>query len=80
MIPVGFGSKSVSTHPLTILPVSVAPMQIHKAAFGDYNESIGGANDLDAFMNMAKSRALHTWDERYTAKLINAFIRAGYAQ
>jgi len=44
----------------------------------DYNESIGGSDSFDAFMNAAKKRPLQTWDPAYTAVEINRYIRAGY--
>lgn len=46
---------------------------------GDYNQSLGGANSYDEFMQVAKSRKLQTWDDRYTAASVNRFIRAGYS-
>ncbi|SMF65765.1 hypothetical protein SAMN02745866_04227 [Alteromonadaceae bacterium Bs31] len=45
---------------------------------GDYNESLGGKNSFDEFMETALNRPLQTWDERYTADKINAYIRAGF--
>ena len=45
---------------------------------GDYHQSIGGSNDFDAFMNVVLNRPVGTWDERYEAKSINAYIRAGF--
>lgn len=47
---------------------------------GDYNESLGGANSFDAFMETVKNRSLQQWDERYTAKEINKYIRAGFGR
>ena len=44
----------------------------------DYNESIGGSDSFDAFMNAAKERPLQTWDSAYTAVEINRYIRAGF--
>ena len=44
----------------------------------DYNESIGGSDSFDAFMNAAKERPLQTWDPAYTAVEINRYIRAGF--
>ena len=46
----------------------------------DYNASLGGARDFDEFMNIVKSRPLHTWDDRYSAKSINAYIREGFSK
>lgn len=44
----------------------------------DYNEHIGGANDIDGFMDVAKNREVGTWDTDYTAIAVNSFVRAGY--
>lgn len=45
---------------------------------GDYNQSLGGSNDFDEFMNTVKERPLQTWDARYSAQSINDFIREGF--
>lgn len=47
---------------------------------GRYNQSLGGANSFDAFMDVVRNRPLQTWDERYTAKSINNYIRAGFGR
>lgn len=44
----------------------------------DYNQSLGGDSSFEDFMKTVKSRGLQTWDERYTAKSINSYIRAGF--
>jgi hypothetical protein len=46
----------------------------------DYNQSLGGAHSFDEFMEKVKSRQLQQWDERYTAKSINQYIRAGFGR
>ena len=46
----------------------------------DYNEFLGGENDFDQFMNTVKNRPVGTWDVRYTARAINAYIRAGFLE
>lgn len=45
---------------------------------GSYNQSLGGANSFEAFMDVVLNRAPATWDERYTASAINKYIRAGF--
>lgn len=45
----------------------------------DYNESLGGANDFDEFMNIVLDRPLQTWYPAHEAQAINAYIRAGFA-
>ncbi len=46
----------------------------------DYNESLGGDNSFDSFMNVVLNRPIGTWSEELSAKSINTFIRNGYAQ
>jgi hypothetical protein len=46
----------------------------------DYNKSLTGKKDFDAFMNTVKSRQVGTWDTRYTAAAINNYIRAGFGK
>jgi len=43
-----------------------------------YNRTLGGAVSFDGFMNTVKRRSINTWDRRYEAKSINAYIRAGF--
>ena len=43
-----------------------------------YNRSLGGNESYDEFMETVTSRPLGTWDVRYTAREINAYIRAGF--
>lgn len=44
-----------------------------------YHASIGGASSLDAFLARARTQSRATWDARYTAAAVNAYIRAGFA-
>jgi hypothetical protein len=44
----------------------------------DYNKSLGGEKDFDAFMDKVKSRPLGTWDVRYSASAINQYVREGF--
>ena len=44
----------------------------------DYNESLGGSNDFDEFMDRVKNREVGAWDFADEAISINAYIRAGY--
>lgn len=44
----------------------------------DYHASIGAVPTFDAFMDIVKSRSIQSWDERYSAKAVNAYIRAGF--
>ncbi|WP_347329649.1 Ig-like domain-containing protein [Marinimicrobium locisalis] len=46
----------------------------------DYNASLGGVRNFDAFMQVVLTRPLQTWDERYTAYSINDYIRAGFGR
>lgn len=43
-----------------------------------YNASLGGASSMEAFLEIAMSRPWGTWDHRYTAQAINAYIREGF--
>jgi len=45
---------------------------------GSYNRSLGGSSSFDAFMNTVKNRSINTWNIRYEAKSVNAYIRAGF--
>lgn len=47
---------------------------------GSYNETLGGANSFDDFMNVVLNRPVGTWDSKYTASAINKYIRAGFTQ
>lgn len=44
----------------------------------DYNATLTGTKDFNAFMNKVKTRQVGTWDDRYTAPAINKYIRAGF--
>lgn len=44
----------------------------------DYNQTLTGTNSFEDFMDAALSRPLQTWDERYSAKSINQYIRDGF--
>lgn len=46
----------------------------------DYNATLTGTKDFNAFMNKVKTREVGTWDDRYTAAAINKYIRAGFGQ
>ena len=46
----------------------------------DYNQSLGGEKDFDAFMKKVLNRPLQSWDSRYTADSINNYIRAGFGR
>jgi hypothetical protein len=45
---------------------------------GTYHASIGGAPTLDAFMTEARNQSKANWRGEYTARAVNAYIRAGF--
>lgn len=47
---------------------------------GDYNASIGGANDPVDFINVCRSRQIRQWDWNYSAPKVNNFIREGFGK
>lgn len=46
----------------------------------DYNAQLGGAHSFNGFMNIVLTRPLQTWDTRYGAPAINAYIREGFGR
>lgn len=46
----------------------------------DYNAHLGGSHSFDGFMNVVLTRPLQTWDDRYSAPAINAYIREGFGR
>lgn len=47
---------------------------------GTYNQSLGGANNLEDFFTAARLQAKTAWDSRYTAEKFNRYIRAGFGR
>lgn len=47
-------------------------------SLGKYNQSIGGANSYDAFMDAVKNRPSGVWYENQSAPAINDYVRAGF--
>lgn len=47
---------------------------------GEITAEVDGEDDFDRFMNLVKSRGPQQWDEKLTAKAINAYIREGFEQ
>jgi hypothetical protein len=55
-------------------PGYIAPMR----DVASYHATIGGVASLDAFLARARTQSRATWDARYTASAVNAYIRAGF--
>ncbi len=47
---------------------------------GKYYASIGGTNDAVAFLTTARGRSKENWSPQFTAKAVNAYIRAGFTK
>ena len=45
---------------------------------GSYNASLGGRDDLDAFLGETRKQSKANWRPEYTAKAANAYIQAGF--
>lgn len=45
---------------------------------GKYYQSIGGADDAEAFLTACHSQSKANWDVLYTASAVNDYIRAGF--
>ncbi len=45
---------------------------------GRYNQTLGGSNSFDAFMDVVLNREVGYWDNRYSASAINNYIRDGF--
>lgn len=55
-------------------PAYVSPNRL----LGTYNASLGKTGTLDAFLAEARKQSRQTWNPKYTASAVNAYIRAGF--